>query len=68
MFLLGLAGVCVVTVLDGEDDQLAGVLVDPDAVGVLVGGHLPVGGGVVQLAGVLVPVHLGLGTVQGPGE
>ena len=36
--------------------------------GVLVEGHLPVGGGVVQLAGVLVPVHLGLGTVQGPGE
>ena len=54
--------------LDGEDDQLAGVLVEPDAVVVLVGGHLPVGGGVVQLAGVLVPVHLGLGTVQGPGE
>ena len=58
MCLLGLAGVCVVTVLDGEDDQLAGVLVEPDAVGVLVEGHL---------AGVLVTGHLGLVTVHRPG-
>ena len=66
--LLGMTGSAVVTELDGEGDQPAGVLGKPDAVGVLVECHLPVGGGVVQLAGVLVPVHLGLGTVQGPGE
>ena len=56
--LLGLTGVCVVTILEGDEDQLAGVLGEPDAVGVLVEGHL---------AGVLVTVHLGSGTVQGPG-
>jgi hypothetical protein len=66
--LLGMTGSAVVTELDGEGDQLAGVFGKPDAVGVLVECHLPVGGGVVQLAGVLVPVHLGLGTVQVPGE
>ena len=58
----------MVTELDGEGDQPAGVLGKPDAVGVLVDCHLPLGGGVVQLAGVLVPVYLGLGTVQVPGE
>ena len=57
--LLGQTGVGVVTILEGEEDQLAGVLGEPDAVGVLGEGHL---------AGVLVTVHLGLGTVQGPGE
>jgi hypothetical protein len=56
--LLGLAGVGVVTVLDGEDDQLAGVLGELYAVGVLVEGHL---------AGVLVTGHLGLGFVHWPG-
>ena len=56
--LLGLTGVGVVTILEGEEDQLAGVLGEPDAVGVLVES---------LLAGVLVAVHLGLGTVQGPG-
>ena len=55
---MGLTGVCVVTILEGDEDQLAGVLGEPDAVGVLVEGHL---------AGVLVTVHLGSGTVQGPG-
>jgi hypothetical protein len=58
----------VVTVLVGKDDQPAGVLGEPDAVGVLVEGHLPVSGVVGQLAGVLVAVHHGLGAVQGPGE
>ena len=37
----------------GEDDQLAGVLGEPDAVGVLAEGHL---------AGVLVTLVLGLST------
>ena len=66
--LLGLTGSAIVTELDGEGGQPAGVLGKPDAVGVLVECHLPMGGGVVQLAGVLVPDHLGLGTVQVPGE
>ena len=44
--------------LEGEEDQLTGVLGEPDAVGVLVEGHL---------AGVLVTVHPGLVTVQVPG-
>ena len=65
--LLGLTGVGVDPIQEGEEDQLAGVLGEPDAVGVLVGGHLLLGGGEDQLAGVLVNVHLGLGTVQGPG-
>ena len=56
--ILGLAVVGVVTVLDGEDDQLAGVLGGPDAVGVLVEGHL---------AGFLVTGHLGLRIVHWPG-
>ena len=55
------------TILEGEEDQLARVLGEPDAVGVLGEGHLSVGGGEGQLAGVLVTIHLGLGTVHGPG-
>jgi hypothetical protein len=57
----------VKTILDGEEDQLARVLGELDAIGVLREGHLPVGGVEGQLDGVLVTYHLGLGTVQGPG-
>ena len=53
--LFGQTGVGVVTILEGEEDQLAGVLGEPDAVGVLGEGHL---------AGVLVTVHLGLWPVR----
>ena len=51
-----MTGVGVVTLLVGEEDQLAGVLGEPDAVGVLVES---------LLAGVLVAVHLGLAGVPG---
>jgi hypothetical protein len=63
-----MTGLAVVTGLDGEDDQPAAVLGEPDAGGVLVEGPLPVSGVVGQLAGVLVAVHHVLGAVQDPGE